>query len=209
MRTLKGRLMYKGWFNLPWTLTAETGEADLRPEVERFFLSLNGKKADQKQERNGYTLAVDDASEYTFEYVPGNHVWLEKKDGFGISNVHAYVDEALVWLSGRLVEIEIEDGKQIKFTAEKSEEVYGVYFVGDGNSCEVPSGIEKTVCKIGQRDCCIFLSLGSDGFRCEKFSGQMARMLLDRLAKGTIRASRIGNCALAGRKKKPVEAATS
>lgn len=202
MRTRKGRLMYRGWFNLPWTLIADGGETDLWPEVERFFLSLNGKKADQKQERDGYTLSADESSEFWFKYIPGKCLLLERS--MSMRNVSAYLDEGLTWLSGRLVEIEIEDGKQIKFTASASEKVYGVYFAEAGNSCEVPNGIEKTVCKIGQHDCCIFLSLDSTGFKCEKFSGSMARMLLDRLAKGTIRASRIGNCALLGRKEKPV-----
>ena len=124
-----------------------------------------------------------------------------------MSNVHVCLDEALGWLSGRLVEIEIEDGKQVKFSADASEEVFGVYFTGEGNSCKIPNGAVKAVCKIGQRDCCIFLSAGADGFNCEKFNSPMVRMLLDRLAKGTMRASRIGNCALLGRKKREAAAA--
>ena len=87
----------------------------------------------------------------------------------------------------------------MKFVADASEQVFGVYFT-DGNSCEVPSDAEKTFCKAGQHDCCIFLSAGTGGFHCEKFNSPLARMLLDRLAKGAIRASRIGNCALLGRK---------
>ena len=206
MRKFKGRLLYMGWFNLPWRLVMESGEVDLWQVTNEFLTSLNGKRASHDRELDGYTLSADESSEFKFKYVPGQYVLLEKPKGFGISNVHAYLEDALGWLSGRMVKIEIEDGKQIKFTADKSEEVYGVYFVGDGNSCEVPSGIEETVCRIGQRDCCIFLSLSPSSFQCEKFSGPTARMLLDRLAKGTIRASHIGNCALLGRKER--EAAT-
>lgn len=202
MQKLKGRLLYMGWFNLPWKLMTDDGEIDLWPVIDKFLTSLNGKRADHKEERDGYALAADESSEFQFKYVPGEYVLLEKPEGFGMSNVHAYLDTSLGWLSGRMVEIEIEDGKQIKFTADKSEGVYGVYFVGDGNSCEVPSGAEKAICKVGQHDCCIFLSVGADGFNCEKFNSQLARMLLDRLAKGNIRASRIGNCALVGRKER-------
>lgn len=204
MQKLKGRLLYMGWFNLPWKLVTDEGEIDLWPVIDKFLTSLNGKRASHKQTRDGYTLSADKSSEFQFKYVSGEYVLLKKPEGFGMSNVHAYLDTALGWLSGRLVETEIEDGKQVKFTADASEEVFGVYFVGDGNSCEVPRGAEKTICKAGQHDCCIFLSMGAGGFNCEKFSISMARMLLDRLAKGNIRASRIGNCALLGRKEHKV-----
>lgn len=200
MQKFKGRLLYMGWFSLPWKLVTDNGEIDLWPVIDKFLASLNGKRANHDREYDGYTLAADESSESQFKYVPGEYVLLEKSEGFGMSNVHAYLDNALVWLSGQMVEIEIEDGKQIKFMADKTEEVYGVYFVGDSNSCELPSGVEQTVCRIGQHDCCIFLSAGADGFHCEKFSGPTARMLLDRLAKGNIRASRIGSCAILGRK---------
>ena len=199
MQKLKGRLYYMGWL-LPWKLVTNDGEIDLWPVIDKFLASLNGKRADHEQTRDGYTLSADEASDFKLTYTPGECAFLEKSEGFGLSNVNAYLSSALVGLSGRLVEIEIEDGKQIKLTADKSEEVYGVYFADRGNSCELPSGVEQTVCKIGQPDCCIFLVAGDDDFYCEKFSGPTARMLLDRLAKGTIRASRIGNCALIGRK---------
>lgn len=202
MQKIKGRLLYMGWFNLPWKLVMGDGEIDLWSVIDKFFISLNGKRADHKRERDGYTLAADESSEFQFKYVPGEYVLLEKSEGFGMSNVHAYLDIVLSWLSGRMVEIEIKDGKQIKFTADKSEKVYGVYFVGDGSSCEVPSGTEKAICRVGQHDCCIFLSVGADGFNCEKFNSSLAHMLLDRLAKGNIRASRIRNCALIGRKER-------
>ncbi|MBI2097254.1 MAG: hypothetical protein HYT40_03895 [Candidatus Sungbacteria bacterium] len=206
MQKLKGRLLYMGWFNLPWKLVTDDGEIDLWPIIDGFLTYLNGKRASHKEARDGYTLAADEASELQFKYVPGKYVLLKKPEGFGASNVHAYLDSTLVWLSGRLVEIEIEDGKQIKFTADASEKVFGVYFVGNGDSCEVPNGIEETVCKIGKRDYCIFLSWSPSGFQCEKFSGPTARELLDRLAKGTTRAGRIGNCALLGRKEREAAA---
>jgi hypothetical protein len=204
---IEGRLLYMGWFNPPWKLVTDNGEIDLWPIIDKFLASLNGKRAKHDQKRDGYSLTADESSEFQFKYVPGKYVLLEKLKGFEMSNVHAYnvhayLDETLIWLSGRLVKIEVENGKQIKFIADKSEEVLGVYFFSDGNSCEVPKGVEQTVCKIGQPDCCIFLVVGGDGFSCEKFSGPTARVLLDRLAKGNIRASRIGNCAILRRRER-------
>src|SRR3989338_61876 len=203
MEKLKGRLLYMWWFNLPWKLVTADGEIDLWPIINKFFTSLNGKRANHEQALDSYTLSAYESSELQLNYVKGKVGFLEKPEGFGISNVQAYLDKTLCWLSGRLVEIEIEDGKQVRFVADASEEVLGVYFTGDGSSCEVPRGAEKTVCKAGQQDCCIFLSVSADGFHCEKFNSSLARMLLDRLAKGNVRASRIiGNCALLGRKER-------
>lgn len=204
MQKLKGRLLYMGWWNFPWKLVTNNGEVDLWPVVEKFINSLNGKHASHERTLDGYTLAVDETSKFHLKYIPGKLVTLEHED-FGFSNVHAYLDDTLTWLSGRLVEIEVEYGEQMKFTADASEEVYGVYFVDPGNSCEVPSGAEKTVCKAGQPDCCIFLTMGAGAaFQCEKFCGSTARMLLDRLAKNNIRANRIGSCAVLGRKERDV-----
>lgn len=201
MKKFKGRLQYMGWFNQPWNLMTENGEVDLWPTVDEFLVSINGKRVNQDQKRDNYMLLANEKSEFLFEYVPGECILLKKSKGFGWSNIHHYLNTALVWLSGRMVEVEIENGKRIKFMADKDEEVHGVYFVS-GNSCEVVSGDEGVICKIGQFDCCIFLTVGSNGFRCEKFNGPLARGLLDRLAKGSIRASRIGDCALLGRKEK-------
>ena len=178
-------------------------EIDIWPLVNVFFSSLNGMRAEHKQERDSYTLTENKSSEFKFDYFSGRHAILEidKPGGVGMSNVYAYLDMTLTWLSGRMVEIEVEEGKRIKFMADKSEQVYGLYFFGDGNSCEVPEGIEQTVCKIGQSDCCIFLIAGAGGFGCAKFSS-LARTFLDNLAKGSMRASRIGNCAILGRKER-------
>lgn len=202
MQVLKGRLLYMGWFHRPWRLVTADGEIDLWPIIDRFLVSLNGKHAGHQRMHDGYVLSAEKTSRFQFVYVPGDSAVLENTGVFEWSNVHAYLDDVLVWLSGRMVEIEIEDGERVEIAADVSEGVYGVYFVGDGRACEVPSGAEQTVCKIGQHDCCIFVSMGAAGFHCEKFSGPLARMLLDRLAKGDIRASRIGDCANLGRKER-------
>ena len=107
MQKLKGRLLYTGWFNLPWKLVTDDGEIDIWPIIDKFLTSLNGKRANHQEARDGYTLSADEASEFQFKYIPGEYALLEKPEGFGMSNVHVYLDTALGWLSGRLVEIEI------------------------------------------------------------------------------------------------------
>jgi len=201
MQKFKGRLLYTGWFNLPWRLVMNDGEEiDILPVINDSLISLNGKRVSYQKTLDSYTLFADVASEFQFKYTPEEYaILLEKKSNGLFINVKAYLDNVLVWLSGRLVEIEIEEDKQIKFFADASEQVFGVYFT-DNNSCKVPNGAENTICKAGQPDCCIFLSASSGGFHCEKFNSSIARALLDRLANGNINASRIGNCAILGRK---------
>ena len=204
MQKLKGRLLFMGWFNRPWKLVTDAGEEiDLYPIFHNFLLSINNKRVSQKEEREGYTLCADEKSVYKFEYYPEEEPVLILKHATdkwgGVSNIGFYLEHTLSWLSGRKVEIEIEDGKSINYFADKTEEVLGLYFV-HGNTCKVPEGVEKTVCKVNQKDCCIFLTMSPDGFECEKFYDHLARQLLDRLAKGQMRATRIGNCAILGRK---------
>src|SRR3989338_6788240 len=99
-KKLKGRLLYTGWLNLPWRLVTNKGEVDLWPTIDKFLTSLNGKRADHKQERDGYALLANEDSAFTFNYSPGRYAILEKRGGFGLSNVHAYFDDSLTWLSG-------------------------------------------------------------------------------------------------------------
>ncbi len=177
------------------------GEVDLWSITDKFLASLNGERANHIQELDCYTLYADESSESRFKYESGKYAVL-KKDSFGASNVHAFMDESLMFLSGRMVEIDIGDGR-FRIVADKSEKVYGVYFVDGGKSCEIPVDAEKTICRIGRADCCVFLTVGIGGFYyCEKFYAPVARMMLERLAKGNARASRIGNCAILWRKRR-------
>ncbi len=199
---IKGRLFYMGWFNRPWNLLVKDGtKVDLWPIVDKFLESLNGQFSDHKQGADSYILRFDKKSDFKLEYLRDELIILKRDGGFGFSNVHAYLDTALVWLSGRMINIEIEDKKRIKFFADKSEKVLSLCLSGNSSSYMIPEGVEKTICKIGQPDCCIFPAISPEGFECRKFSGPIARDLLDRLAKGTIRASRIGNCEIGKRKK--------
>jgi hypothetical protein len=198
---LKGRLLFKGWYNRPWILLTEGNiEVDLWPIIDGFLTSIDGKKVCEKQERNGCMLLVNYQSDYEFKYERDELIILKKTNGFGMKNMLAYLEEVLIWLSGRMIEIEIVNEMVMKISADTSEKVFGVYF-SHGNSCEIPKGAEKTICKVGEKsDCCVFVTRSSSGFECEKFYGPAARVFLDRLAKGDICATRIGSCEILGRK---------
>lgn len=198
---VRGRLHYTGWLNTPWMLMVENGDTiDLWPAVHEFFVSLDGRHAEHHLATDAYTLMANGDSEFTFHYDPEECAVLQKNIGFGFVNVNAYFGDALVWLSGRLIEVEIADN-QLRVAADKSEDVFGVSLMENSNVGEIPEGTEETVCKMGHgAECCIFLSANADGFRCQKFSGPMARVLLGRLVKQDIRARRIGNCAMLGKR---------
>jgi len=51
----------------------------------------------------------------------------------------------------------------------------------------------KAVCKVGQLECCRYLTMGPNGWSCEKGTPALKALLDDRVAKGTIRA-RGDNC---------------
>lgn len=209
MATLKGRLEFLGWTHRPWKLVTGADDVDLWPLFESAWKVLNGREATMDVELDSFVLRPDPSSPIRFQYRPGQSPLLVKKEGFGMSkegfgmsNVAAYLEEALVSLDGRQVEVSYEIGQpDITIAADPTEEVFGLYFTGEGNSCAIPQGAEQTICKIDREaDACIFVLMGADGFSCKKFNGPMARVLLDRLAKSAIRARRIGNCALLGRK---------
>ncbi len=190
----KGRLVFMGWDN-PWVLSTGNGDIDIRKPIDEILVRLDGQLAEHNNGKNFYSIWQDNNSKFRYSY---NAMCLNKVDEFGFSNVQAYLENGLVWLSGRLVEIYAE-GSSLKIVADPSEKVFGVYFTKD-NYCAVSDEDARGICKPGGTDCCVFLGMGATGFQCLKFAGPTARMLLDRLAQDTIRAKRIGNCEVLGRK---------
>lgn len=199
MQHLTGVLVFSGnWLNRPWALIQDDGsKIDLYPLINKTLRKMNGKPAEQKEGRASYSITLSNSAEMVVKYETDDMAVLEKPDGLGMSNIGAYLPSALTWLSGRKVTLDINNAGFI-IAADPNEQVFGVKFFGRGNSCRIPEGAEKSVCKIGTSDCCIFAAAGSDGFTCEKFGG-IGATLLDRHFKGTMRASRVGNCALVGR----------
>jgi multimeric flavodoxin WrbA len=90
------------------------------------------------------------------------------------------------------------DDQSISIKHDETEKVFELNYT-NGNSCKIPDDKVKEICKIGQSDACIFCSVSGGGFECQKFDSFMSRMLLDRHSKGTMNASRIGNCKIVGR----------
>jgi hypothetical protein len=185
MREIKGRLLYTAWSDIPWRLAAGHVDVFLSPAINRFLASLNGKRISQRRWLGGYVLAADETGP-RFEHVNES------------PSVRANIMDVIIWLSGRLVKLEIENGERIMFSADDSEKVVGVCFNGNG-SCVVPRGAEKTACRIGRRDQCIFLAgEGCDSLHCMKFSGREAVKILGQVPQSDARAAHIGNCALLG-----------
>jgi len=206
MQELRGRLLYFGWRNRPWRLVADDGEIDLFPTITSFFSSLNGKRVSYKKfpRLDGCVLKEDEDSELRFECVPSKNAFSGETGLVSLFNVPGfpYLDSILIYLSGRLVRVRVEDGEKMEISADMSEEVFGVYLKNEyTNSCEILCGIECEICKIeDSEECCVFLSAPQSGLSCEKFNLPIARALLERLARGNPNAGRIGNCALLGNK---------
>lgn len=199
MQTLTGMLVFSGsWLNRPWALVQPDGsKIDIYPFIDEMLLKMNGKPAEQKQDGRLYSLMLADSAEMVVDYKTDNVALLKNPEGFDVSSIGYYIPHALTWLSGRKVEIEFSD-KGFKIAADPNEQVFGVKFFGRGNSCRIPAGVERSVCKVGTPDCCIFMAASSDGFTCEKF-GSLGPHLLSRHFERSMRASRVGNCACTGR----------
>jgi hypothetical protein len=54
----------------------------------------------------------------------------------------------------------------------------------------------KEVCRLGQQaGCCAFLTVGEEGFTCERMNSRISTIILDRLEKGTMNAKGEGGWA--------------
>jgi hypothetical protein len=143
------------------------------------------------------TLATCE-SDFNLECEAGQNPLLVKRDGFGLSNVGVYLEDACQRMNARRVCVSAFPYKIDIRTIEPDDVDLDLVYT-DSNSCAVPDGKLKPVCRPGTTEACIFLTCGAGGFTCEKFNSPMARLLLDRFEKGEMRATRIGNCRLVGR----------
>lgn len=207
MTSLKGKLTFISLWH-PINLETKDGEIDLRAQIFELFEDLNGKKASMIYGMNNLTITADEESKYVMKFHRDTNdsesiiMILNVPDAFGFSNIGAYLPDILQRLNGMEVIVEIDD-KSISFNHDDNEIVHEIKY-SRNNSCYVPEDDVKNICKRGQKDCCIFLTVSGDGFHCEKFNSHMARILLDRHADGTMNASRIGNCKITGRIEKEV-----
>lgn len=197
MEQIKGKLEFISLFK-----PIMVGDIDLRDHLFNVFENLNGKRTKMNISMNGIEIVQDESSTQLVEYKKDDEsllMMLVNEDGsFGMSNIAAHLPDSLQRLNGMTVIASIyDDGFEIVHDSE--EKVFGLYYTRN-NSCKIPDNKVKSLCKIGKKDCCIFITASSEGFECVKFDSPTARMLLDRLSKGEMRASRIGNCKILGRK---------
>ncbi len=203
MTKLTGKLEFISFWD-PIKLETENGIVDLREAYFQVFNSLNGKKCSMDGKMNSLKILADETSDRVMKFERN-----EKEDtilmlleipepGWGMSNLGAYVPSMLERLNGMQVIVKY-DNESIGVEHDENEKVFEIKYTGDGNSCKVEDDKVKEICKPGQVDACIFLSVGPDGFECQKFNSPMARVLLDRYSNKTMRASRIGNCKIIGR----------
>jgi len=199
---LRGKLEYISIFD-PIRLISENGELDLREQYFQLFEKLNGQKTKMDYHMNDIEICGDENSDHIIKYENDDNrilILLNKIDNFGFSNIEVYLSDMLQRLNGRSVIVTVSDNG-IKITYDPTEEVFGLYYT-NSNNCKIPDDKIKSICKIGEKDCCIFCCVGSDGFECLKFNTTSTRMLLGRHNRNEMNATRIGNCAILGRKEK-------
>lgn len=197
MKQLKGKLEFISLFK-----PIMIGETDLREYLFNFFENLNGKKSKMIYSMNSFGIVLDENSDQVIEYKKADDsllIILVNADGsFGMSNIVAHLPDMLQRLNGMNVIASITDDK-FDITDDPEEEVFGLYYTRN-NCCKISDDNVKKVCKVGEKDCCIFVSTSSEGFECLKFDSHTAGMLLDRHSKNEMNATRIGNCKILGRK---------
>ena len=162
-------------------------------------MRLKGRFAFHEEKRDGYRLFADDASKYRSDYF-ARLICISKETGDDFININPFLEAALIRLSGRLVEVEVSPA-ELKFSADKTEKVHSVRITYDWTA-QVSETVSRKICKKGRPGCCIFLKQHAGNSFCVKFDVNAARSRLEQLFEGRSRATRIGNCALAGRAEK-------
>lgn len=207
MTTIKGKLTFISLFNTI-NLETEDCELDLRVQYFGLFHDLNGKKASMKYGMNELTILADENSEYVLVFEKsGDEIESTENDTLGVYlneindtellNIGYYLPNILQRLNGMQVIVEVS-GDSISIKHDETEKVHEKKYTHSNschsNSCMVNDDEIQEICKVGQEDCCIFLTASGDGFMCEKFNSYIARLLLKRYDEGTMNANRIGNC---------------
>jgi hypothetical protein len=202
MFSVTGRLEFTGWFNRPWKLhPLEGGEPfNLYLLINESLKVLNGKRTTMDFDKTSFRLRQDEESEFVVEYREDEIASLTKVEGFGFSNLGHYIPHSLQMYNGRKVTFTAHDDGGYQITPDDTEVLNEVWFGGTGNLCPISDDVVKDVCRPGTTNTCIFLVAGGRGFECAKFCSATARGLLDRYHNRNMRASRIGNCKLMGRK---------
>lgn len=195
----EGRLEYLGWFR-PWLVTNAAGSFELNSVFWEVAERLKGKPTAMPLEPDNFGLRLDPSSEYDCLFAEvGSAIIIKRREKFGFSNVTAYLSTMLCNLNGREIIAAVSDEGFTVF-ANPMETVPAIFRRNDdtGNSIGLNDEQVSTFCRPGTAEACIFLTASARGFECAKFADGLTRLLLDRKAEGTMRASRIGNCRCAG-----------
>lgn len=199
---IEGVLEYLSW-NRYWSVTAEDRVADLAEHFWQVAQRLQDQPVNLDMKPGSFTLRADPASEWVLEFdeVGSGIIIVRQGATFGFTNVLSYLEAILCNINAQEVIASIEDDSFTVFANPTTQASYpGLMRPREvrGNSIPISDEIVKTRCGAGTADACIFITASADGFACEKFNGSLTRMLLDRKAQGTMRASRIGNCRIDG-----------
>lgn len=194
---LAGTLEYLKWDH-PWKITSAAGDQDLAAHFWEAAQTMQGRPAALSYTRDSFTLALDESAENVVKFETlGEGIILTRKDGgFGLQNVLAYTEDALIRLNGRRIIATVEADRFDIIADPFAQPVPDVNYFGSGNMGRIP---DPMPCRPGHgEETCIFLVGGHAGFECGKFSS-IARTVLWRKADGSMSAGRIGDCRLNGR----------
>jgi len=199
MKIFKGELQFLSLWHPVKLIEVDGKENDLRETIWTVFRALNGCPASMTGGMNEIEILEDLESKRIMEFkLESDGILIALTEGrIGFTNLNAYLSDMLERLNSMQIIVSVGE-KSIKFEHDTTETVFELNYT-DGNSCKIPEGKEREICKIGQgKDCCIFITAGSKGFSCEKF-GFYGRQLLDRYSRGDMNAGRVGNCKIVGR----------
>lgn len=199
---IEGCLEYLSW-NRNWLVASERDTVDLSVHFWDVAKRLKDQPVGLTLKPESFTLRAVPGSIWhlEFEEVGSGIVISRKGEHFGFTNVLAYLETILCNMNAQEIIASVEDGRFAVFANPvAAAKVPALKRPRDaaGNSIPISDDIVRTRCGAGTADACIFITASASGFSCEKFGGSTTRMLLDRKAKGTMRATRIGNCRLDG-----------
>jgi hypothetical protein len=193
---LKGKLTFLSCFDPIYV-----DKIDIWKLIEDFLIKNNNEKCSLDYSMNSISIKKDETSLKTIKFEhdkDGILCLLQDIDKFGFTNLISYIENILQNLNSRNVLVNINE-EEINICVDvTNDNVYELYYT-ENNSCEIPGDKVNEICKPGTENCCIFLTV-SKTFSCEKFNSPIARTLLYKLKQKEMRASRIGNCKLMGRK---------
>lgn len=206
MNSVTGTITYMG-FNGPWTIDTGTdaGAVDAKALILAALRTLIGRQGTIRQ-TDRWSMVVDTGSDIATNFAQNlqimhldmpdfeGAVWpsFQVRGGFGFQNVSYYISHFLSGFNKTRISIRWDE-TTLTIAFDQTQDVPRTQFCDKGNLALADS---KGRCNDGGP--CAFL-VGTDrGFRCAK-NDQIAEGILDRILRGTMKATRIGPCVVDGR----------